>query len=65
MTLSDFLSKAKIDRNEFARQVGVDAVTVWRWEKGKRYPPFTSITKIMEVTDGKVTANDFVKGYSP
>lgn len=62
MTLTDFLAKSKIDRNEFARRVGVDAVTVWRWEKGKRFPPPVHLQKIMKATGNKVTANDFMEG---
>ena len=59
MTLTDFMIKEKITRDEFARRIGVDANTVYRWEVGLRYPQ-RHIRKIMAITKGKVTANDFV-----
>lgn len=60
MTLKEYFFLAQIDRNQFAKEIGVDPITVYRWEKSKRFPR-EHIRKIMEVTDGKVTANDFIE----
>lgn len=60
MKLSDYLKRHKIDRKEFAEAVGVDRVSVYRWETGKSFP-IRHLSKIVALTDGKVTANDFVQ----
>lgn len=58
MTLQKFLQKQKISRDEFARLIGVDRVTVWRWENGKAFP-IRHLHKITAATGGLVKANDF------
>lgn len=60
MTLSEFFQLQQMTRQEFAACLGVDPVTVYRWENGKRLP-VRHFARIAEVTDGKVTANDFVQ----
>lgn len=35
-TLEDLRREKGLDRSEFARRVGVDRVSVWRWETGRR-----------------------------
>ena len=59
MKLTAYLNIKKIDRQEFAKAIGVDPITLYRWEKGKRFPR-KHIQKIMEATKNKVTANDFI-----
>lgn len=59
MTLTDFLTKHPMDRDEFARRVGVDPITVYRWEKGQRFPR-DHLDKITKITRGKVTFTDFL-----
>lgn len=59
MTLTKYLEANKITPLQFARQIGVDQITVYRWSKGHRFPR-KHIQKIMKATGGKVTANDFV-----
>jgi DNA-binding transcriptional regulator YiaG len=58
MTLTEYITKNKVDRREFAKLLGVDPLTLYRWETGRRFPR-KDILRIMEVTKNKVTANDF------
>lgn len=60
MKLSDYLKRHKIDRQHFAAEIGVDRVSVYRWETGKAFP-IRHLQKIIAATKGKVTANDFVR----
>lgn len=60
MKLTEFLKRNKISRDEFAETVGVDRVSVYRWETGKSFP-IRHLSKIIAATSGKVTANDFVR----
>jgi DNA-binding XRE family transcriptional regulator len=60
MTLTEYFQTQPMTRQEFAVSVGVDPVTVYRWENGKRLP-VRHFARIAEVTEGKVTANDFVQ----
>lgn len=61
MTLAQYLKRNKISRDEFAALVGVDRVSVWRWENGRVFP-LRYIAAITTATGGKVTANDFIRG---
>ena len=58
MKLKTYLDKFSIDRRDFARQLEVDPISLYRWETGRRFPR-DHIIKIMEITKNKVTANDF------
>lgn len=60
MKLSHYLKRHKIDRQQFAETIGVDRVSVYRWETGKAFP-IRHLGKIIAATKGKVTANDFVQ----
>lgn len=60
MNLSDFFETGKMTRREFADAVGVDPVSVYRWERGQRLP-VRHFARIAEVTNNWVTANDFVR----
>lgn len=60
MTLSEYLKQHQIDRQQFAETIGVDRVSVYRWETGKAFP-IRHLQKIIAATDGAVTANDFVQ----
>ena len=64
MTLQEYFKLSGTDRNEFAKEIGVDPITVYRWENNKRFPR-DHIRKIMQATGGKVTANDFVDAITP
>ena len=48
-----------IKPDDFAYAVGFSKGGVLKWISGERYPRHEAISKIMEVTNGAVTANDF------
>lgn len=60
MKLAKYLETNKMDRRAFAKAIGVDRVSVYRWETGKAFP-IRHLHKIIALTNGKVTANDFVR----
>jgi DNA-binding transcriptional regulator YdaS (Cro superfamily) len=60
MQLTAYLEKTKTDRKDFAALLGVDPITVYRWENGTRFPR-GHLNAISKATNGKVTALDFVK----
>ncbi len=60
MTLADYLAVNAKSPDEFAREVGVDPVSVRRYLAGKRLPRWSVLERIMKATAGAVTPNDFV-----
>ena len=60
MTLAEYLADTKTSRAQFARLIGVKHITVTRYVEG-RCPDWRIMAKIVEATDGKVTANDFLE----
>ena len=61
MTLDSYLKKAGVKPPEFAKTLGVRLTTVYRYLSG-RVPETSVMKRIIEVTSGEVTPNDF---YSP
>jgi transcriptional regulator with XRE-family HTH domain len=59
MTLKSYLKMKGIKPDDFAESVGFSKGGVLKWISGERYPRHEAISKIMEVTNGAVTANDF------
>lgn len=59
MRLRDYLSHTGEKSQNFADRIGVTRQTVWFWLVGKRYPSSTTMAKIVAVTNGQVTPNDF------
>jgi predicted DNA-binding protein (UPF0251 family) len=59
MRLEDYLQTTGMTRAEFARRIGVRHITVTRYVQEGRVPESSVMGKIIEVTEGKVTANDF------
>lgn len=45
---------------ELAAAAGVKQSTVSRWERGELSPSLDEVSRIIEASDGKVTANDFL-----
>jgi len=62
MKLSEYLKRQNIDRQQFAETIGVDRVSVYRWETGKAFP-IRHLRKIVAATGGEVTANDFTQPH--
>jgi transcriptional regulator with XRE-family HTH domain len=59
MKLSDYLSDHQLTDAEFAGQIGRDRTAVTRWRRGTTRPDWDALARILDVTDGAVTANDF------
>jgi transcriptional regulator with XRE-family HTH domain len=58
MRLQDYLASNSLSRADFAQQIGVSVESVRRYLNG-RVPEPSVMGKIIWVTDGEVTANDF------
>lgn len=58
MHLADFLDARGISDADFGLSIGVSRQAVHRYRHG-RIPDRTTMAKIIEVTGGAVTANDF------
>jgi transcriptional regulator with XRE-family HTH domain len=58
MRLQEYLDQTGMTRAEFARRIGVRHITVTRYTEG-RPPNARLMGKIIEATEGQVTANDF------
>ena len=65
MKLADYLEQEAVSDAEFARLIGVKRQAVHRYRKGARFPDRRVLSKIHEVTNGRVTANDFVFAGDP
>ena len=60
MKLDEYMLDAGHDDRSFAELVGVSREAVSRWRRGKRRPEGMNLVKVIRVTSGKVTANDFL-----
>jgi hypothetical protein len=61
MTLADYLARNALSVDDFAHEVGINAVSVRRYMAGARLPRRKILQRIMEATSGAVTPNDFVQ----
>ena len=59
MKLKDYLKKNKITGKEFARLIDVSEVTVSGYVRGKGIPSNEVFERILDITKGEVTPNDF------
>lgn len=60
MQLSNYLSLHSLSFSEFGRRIGTQhARTVERYAKGQQVPNREMMARIVEVTNGDVTPNDF------
>jgi transcriptional regulator with XRE-family HTH domain len=59
MRLEEYLAETGLTRAEFARRIGVRHISVTRYLREGRVPEPSVMCKIIEATDGKVSANDF------
>ena len=55
------VATAKLSREKAGKELGVDGITLWRWENGRSIPEADNLRKIMEWSNGQVTPNDFIK----
>lgn len=58
--LSVYMHEHHIGLPEFASKMQVAHSTVWHWVKGNKFPARPQLMRIIDVTHGKVTANDFL-----
>lgn len=57
------LSK-KLSQSDLAASVGVKKSAISRIEKGKRVPSMGLVARIVEISDGELSANDFIPELS-
>lgn len=62
MKLSAWISKKKLTHAAFGAMIGATQAAVSRYVSGQRVPRPRVMARIVEVTKGQVTANDFVPG---
>lgn len=60
MTLGDYLKRHKVPVADFAREIGVDPDSVYRYRDGTRRPSWRVMPKIIAATGGRVTADSFL-----
>ena len=59
MKLKHYMEKNGLSCAAFGELIDVGFLTVWRYTSGKTTPPRKTMAKIIAVTKGKVTPNDF------
>lgn len=60
MKLLDYLEQNEMTDAEFAELIGVKRQSIYRYRTGERMPEWPIVARIMQVTEGQVTANDFL-----
>jgi len=64
MKLAAYLRSRNLKHQEFAALIGCEQPTVTRFVRGRRIPSAALMRRIVEVTEGEVTANDFFEAES-
>lgn len=59
MQLSQYLEENGLSYKQLSEQLGVTETSIYRYAKGLRKPRAEHIKRIFDVTEGKVTADDF------
>lgn len=59
MTLDQYLTRNKMTATKMAQILGRAISTVTRIRKGEIKPDYSTIQEIVDVTEGRVTPNDF------
>jgi transcriptional regulator with XRE-family HTH domain len=60
MDLKAYLDARGLSDTQFAVEIGVSLEAVRRYRQGARFPKPSVMRRIMEVTKGAVTPNDFL-----
>lgn len=60
MKLQDYLRRHQLSPKAFAERINVSSVTVTRYMTGARRPDWDVMSRIVDATDGAVTADDFL-----
>ena len=61
MKLKEYLKENKIKKEDFANSIGASYGSVIKWTSGGRFPRPQTLQKIHDITNGKVTAYDFIE----
>ena len=61
MKLTDYLHLKRLSQKEFAASVGVSSSAICYYLQKKRVPTKKIMQKIIDLTDGKVSPNDFFR----
>lgn len=59
MTLKDYLAASRLSATDFAQKVGITRHYAARLARGERIPRTDLMRRIVDATEGAVTANDF------
>lgn len=65
MKLADYLHLVDKRSDAFAKEIGVDGSTVRKYLRGDRRPEWDVMARIVAVTAGAVTADDFLTKPKP
>lgn len=60
MTLDEYLTNERLTESAFAAKIGVSQPHVGRIRKGRVWPQKDTMERILIVTGGRVTPNDFL-----
>lgn len=60
MNFQDYRKKRGLSRAKVGAALGVDGLTVWRWETRRSIPKPDTILKIIAWSSGEVTANELL-----
>lgn len=60
MTLHEFMKLASLSDTDMASKLGCSEGAVKKWRYGERVPRVDQLRRIHEITNGAVTANDFI-----
>lgn len=60
MTLAEFMQAAELDDEALAAKIGRSRVSVSRYRRGLETPSTPVIVQIVELSDGRVTANELL-----
>ena len=63
MKLHDWMKNELWSHERLAKQMSESTRTVEKWARGERYPRPHAQKKIIEVTNGLVTADDILEAY--
>ena len=63
MRLDKWITLVRTSNRQLAKKLNVSSTTVSRWIKSKRFPKVSELILIERITEGAVTANDFVNQW--
>ncbi len=61
MELSQFIQENRLTQRGLARALGVTEAAASLWCRGLRTPNYRNLRKIRALTDGQVSADDFLR----